>query len=163
MIPKKLAILSTVLCASLVAFVLLATVPPPGANITLVAADPGLKTSETKIYSVELSGDAGLFAMYLDTGQTKTVEVGTNLDTINVHVYISKTYAADMYTAKSLTRVTAVIKDPAAGTVYDGTLAPMLMVGEEATWWVVWHCGAITSHDLVEGQYTITVKYEIYV
>ena len=163
MIPKKLAILPTVLVAGLVAFVLLATVPPPGANITLVSANPGLKTAETRIDTLTLSGTGGSFAVYTDTGQTKTVEVGTNLNKVDAVVFIAKTHAADEAQAKSYTRLTVTIKDPAAGTVYTGSLTAGMVVVERATWWEVHYESDITSHDLVEGQYTITAKYEIYV
>jgi len=162
-IPKKLAILPTVLVAGLVAFVLLATVPPPGVNITLVAANPGLKTAETRIDTLKLEGTGGYFAIYTDTGQTQTVEVGTNLNHGHVTVFIAKIYASTGSEAIANTKVTVTIKNPAGGTVYTGSLTPWIVATERATWWEVDYDAGIDSHNLVEGQYTVTAKYEIYV
>ena len=163
MISKKKSLLPTVLFVGIAAFILLATVPPPGVNMTsvMVAANPGLKTENTKIYCVRITDPVTAFAIFTATGQTANVEVGTNLQWVQVVVHIAKEHAVNETEAKSLTRVTVTIKDPGEVTVFDATMVADSVVVDRDDYWEVTYDGEDTPHDLVEGTYTVTTKYEI--
>ena len=128
----------------------------------LVSADPGLKTENTKIDEVHIGGSSeATFAIFTDTGQTKDVEVGATLGYAHVEVFIAKEYAANETEAKAKTRVTVTIKDPEEATVFDGEMNPWIIVTDWGDYWEVQYDGIDTPHDLVEGIYTVTIKYEI--
>lgn len=170
---KKLSLLSTILCASFAAFILLATVPPPGAQITLVTANPGLRTETTKIVNMGIhspgEGPPGeTIATFTATGQTKTVEVGTEIDVVNARVLVDTDYVGTDPSGEDAiawTKVTLDFKDPSAGTVWSGEMTvpttPDLYYAE-GYWEIHYQSGAII-HTLVEGQYTLTLTYEIYI
>lgn len=168
MISKKKSLLPTVILVGIAAFILLATVPPPGVIMThtgtMVSATPnGLKTENTKIYCVRIPDPITAFAIFTATGQTATPPIGTNLQWVQVVVHIAKEYATDEGDAKDLTRVTVIIKDPEEATVFDATMVADSVVVDRDDYWEVTYWGEDTPHDLVEGTYTVTTKYEIYV
>lgn len=156
-----------------IAFAMIVLFPPsilsdPSANIRLVAASPSWPDAYTKIDHIRIEPFHGI--AFSGTDQTITAEIGETWDRIRVAVRISGTLASSFPDAVSKTRVHVKIVAPGDNTIFDNYLTDSTYWGwgeyEDGAYQVLWsNIGTEwgSGYTLVEGAYTITTRYDIYV